>query len=104
MRVYRQALSKASAGVRRMVNTTWGAHSRSRPITALNAALTATPTVAISSHASPCRPAPMCWVSRMVVAELMVSSTMTTTFITWLPLPTADTAAEPKWESMNWRV
>ena len=38
----------------------------------------------------------------MVVAEDTVSSTMTMTCITWLPLPTADTAAVPTWESMNW--
>lgn len=70
----------------------------------LKAALTATPTVAISSQSPPVCPAPMCWVSRMVVAALMVSSTMTTTFITWLPLPMEATAAAPKWEIMNWSM
>ena len=40
------------------------------------------PTVAISSHSSPVRPAPMCCVSKMVEAVLMVVSTMMTTFIT----------------------
>lgn len=79
----------------------WGKHSSTSPIARLKAALTATPTVAISLHASPCCPAPMCWVSRMVVAALTVSSTMTTTFITWLPLPMEATAAAPKWEIMN---
>jgi hypothetical protein len=40
----------------------------------------------------------------MVAAVLMVVSTMMTTFITWLPLPMAATAAEPKWEIMNWSI
>ena len=74
------------------------------PIKRLKKPLTATPTVAISSQASPSFPAPMCWVRRMVVAALMVSSTMMTTFITWLPFPMADTAAVPKGEIMNWSI
>ena len=46
----------------------------------------------------------MYWVSRMVAAVLMVVSTMMTTFMIWLPLPMAATAAEPKREIMNWSM
>ena len=34
----------------------------------------------------------------------MVVSTMMTTFMIWLPLPMAATAAEPKREIMNWSM